>query len=227
MEAAEEPIAIDLAELRGLTADEPAYGAALTRMLLREGDVRPFYEQALAVVESKAENERPTLHLRLHIDAPRRFHALRWESLRDPRSGVPIATQTGVLLSRYLSSPDWRLIPPGSGSTTCAALGRRRRPDRTSANYRPGNRVLARSAGWTKSSIGHKRSALGFKRNVKVLGARRERDAGGETARGARSGRRRACTSLCHGGVERRRAASSLLEGKDQEGRPSRRAQAR
>jgi hypothetical protein len=36
----EEPIAIDHAELGGLTADESRYGAALTRMLLRDGDVR-------------------------------------------------------------------------------------------------------------------------------------------------------------------------------------------
>ena len=76
-------------------------------MVLRPADVGPFYQEALAVAESSE----LTLHVRLHINAPADFHAVRWESLRDPTTGAPIATLSSVLLSRYLSSPDWRPIP--------------------------------------------------------------------------------------------------------------------
>ena len=51
--------------------------------------------------------------MRLHISgsAPARYHAVRWESLRDPITGTPIAMRSNVLLSRYLSGPDWRPVP--------------------------------------------------------------------------------------------------------------------
>ena len=101
------PVSIDLARLRSLGADEEACGNALSEMVLRAGDVLPFFQEAVAATES----DQLTLHLRLHINAPPQFHALHWESLRDPRSGDPIATRSSVLVSRYLTSPDWRPIP--------------------------------------------------------------------------------------------------------------------
>jgi hypothetical protein len=101
-----DPLEIDLDELALRRADEPAYGAALTRMVFRPKDVEPFVVRALNHTEG-----RYRLHVRLHIAAPPRFHAIRWECLRDPRTGNPIATQSDVLLSRYLSSADWRFIP--------------------------------------------------------------------------------------------------------------------
>jgi CHAT domain/SIR2-like domain len=101
------PVSIDLRQLRSLTADEEAYGNALTQMVLRSGDVLPFVQEILAVADS----EELTLHLRLHINAPPQFHAVRWECLRDPRSGDPLATRSHVFVSRYLTSPDWRPIP--------------------------------------------------------------------------------------------------------------------
>jgi hypothetical protein len=101
------PVSIDLVRLRQLGADEEASGKALSEMVLRRDDVLPFFQEAVAATETGE----TTLHLRLHLNAPPQFHALRWESLRDPRSGVPIATRSSVLFSRYLSSPDWRPIP--------------------------------------------------------------------------------------------------------------------
>lgn len=101
------PVSIDLARLRRLGTDEEAGGKALGEMVLRADDVLPFFQEAVAATET----DETTLHLRLHLDAPPQFHALRWESLRDPRSGDPIATRSSVLFSRYLSSPDWRPIP--------------------------------------------------------------------------------------------------------------------
>jgi hypothetical protein len=101
------PVSIDLARLRSLGTDEEACGKALSEMVLRADDVLPFFQEAVAATES----DKVTLHLRLHLNAPPQFHALRWESLRDPRSGDPIATRSSVLFSRYLTSPDWRPIP--------------------------------------------------------------------------------------------------------------------
>nr|WP_296068269.1 CHAT domain-containing protein [uncultured Actinoplanes sp.] len=101
-----EPIKIDLERLAELRADQQAYGEALTRMVLGGPEVEPFVLRALTRVEGQGR-----LHVRLHIAAPPRFHAIRWELLRDPRSGQPLATRADVLLSRYLNSPDWRVIP--------------------------------------------------------------------------------------------------------------------
>jgi hypothetical protein len=101
------PPGLGLDELQQLDANEPAYGVALTRMVLGADDVREFYLRARAATEA----EDRKLHVRLHISAPARFHALHWETLRDPTTGTPIATRSNVLLSRYLSSPDWRPVP--------------------------------------------------------------------------------------------------------------------
>lgn len=106
-EQPEAPLRIDLDALNALRSDSAGYGAALAAMVLRDGDVGPFYRKAMDVSRSRE----MTLHLRLHIAAPTRFHALRWETLRDPQTGDRIAMQSRVLLSRYLSSPDWRPIP--------------------------------------------------------------------------------------------------------------------
>ncbi|MBG0566713.1 CHAT domain-containing protein [Actinoplanes aureus] len=101
-----DPIPIDLDELARLRADESAYGQALTRMVLGVESVQPFVLRALHHTEG-----RNRLHVRLHIAAPPRFHAIRWELLQDPRTGQTLAAQADILLSRYLSSSDWRSIP--------------------------------------------------------------------------------------------------------------------
>jgi hypothetical protein len=105
--AEDTPLQIDFDELRRHWNDEPKYGAALTEMVFGHSDVKTFYRRARAdgLLGTR------TLHLRLHISGPARVHAVRWESLRDPDTEVPLATQPNVLLSRYLSSPDWRQIP--------------------------------------------------------------------------------------------------------------------
>ena len=53
-EQPDEPIALDLAELRKLDSNEPAYGEALTRMLFRPDDVGRFYQDALTLTESSS-----------------------------------------------------------------------------------------------------------------------------------------------------------------------------
>jgi hypothetical protein len=134
--SADEPLSIDVHELQRLSADEPAYGAALTRMLLRPADTEPFYLR----VRAMAEGDHRKLRVRLHLSAPAQFHAVRWESLRDPTTGTPIATQSDVLLSRYLTSPDLRPIPAVAGHDLRALVvvaGPRNLQD-----YRPNEREL-------------------------------------------------------------------------------------
>jgi hypothetical protein len=106
----DDPLVIDLNHLQQLVHDEEAYGAALTQMVLGPQDIGHLFARVLTAIEVQSWR----LHLRLHISGPPRFHAIRWESLRDPASGRPLATRPNVLLSRYLSSPDWRPIsvPP-------------------------------------------------------------------------------------------------------------------
>jgi hypothetical protein len=103
----DDPLRVDIERLNLLILDEPAYGAALTDMVLRPADIAPFYARARALTDSQDLK----LHLRLYLSAPARFHAIRWESLRDPDTGTPIANRSNVLFSRYLNSPDWRPIP--------------------------------------------------------------------------------------------------------------------
>lgn len=134
--SADEPLVIDCDKLGRLAADEPAYGAALTEMVLRPTDVGPFYAKARAASESNSLK----LHMRLHISAPAWVHALRWESLRDPTCGTPIATRSDVLLSRYLSSPDWRPIPARVKHNLHALIVVAAPSDLS--QYRPGGRVL-------------------------------------------------------------------------------------
>ena len=108
----DEPLEIDTSALTGLGEGQVEYGKAIGGMLLNEPKVRSFYHKALATA---AERDIP-LHFRLVIDprAPRRYHAIRWEAIRDPDDGLRIATRHNVLLSRYLSTPDWRPVrsPP-------------------------------------------------------------------------------------------------------------------
>ena len=133
-----DPVEIDTDSLNLLADDEPAYGAALSGMLFASNEARTFYAEARAVVDRRG----VPLHMRLLVDprAPRRFHALRWESLRDPGDGQPIATRPNVLLSRYLSSGDWRKIAPPPRHDLHALLVVANPSDL--AGYQPGGAVL-------------------------------------------------------------------------------------
>jgi hypothetical protein len=133
-----DPVSIDTNSLNQLVDNEPAYGAALSRMLFASDEARAFYAEARAVVDRRG----MPLHMRLLIDprAPRRFHALRWESLRDPGDGQPIATRPNLLLSRYLSSGDWRKIAPPPRHDLHALLVVAN--PRDLADYQPGGAAL-------------------------------------------------------------------------------------
>lgn len=106
----DEPLVIDTARLATLVTQQEEYGREIGALLFNVPKIRDFFNKALTAAETR--NIR--VHFRLIIDprAPRRYHAIRWEAIRDPEDGFRIATRHNVLLSRYLSTPDWRAVKP-------------------------------------------------------------------------------------------------------------------
>jgi hypothetical protein len=100
---------IDLAELGRKKNDVDGYAEALTRMVFRQADAAQEMAQFYAASLARAE-DRP-IHLRLNLIGPPEVHDVRWELLRDPTGDHSVTTSDGVLFSRYLTSPDFRMIP--------------------------------------------------------------------------------------------------------------------
>jgi tetratricopeptide (TPR) repeat protein len=94
---------IDAAALLAAAPDADAYGRALTAMLCAD----PRVAEALLTARAQAEALHVPLRLRLRLDsADDALHALRWETLQDPRRGGPLAASERVLLSRALDSAE-------------------------------------------------------------------------------------------------------------------------
>ena len=94
-------------ELLTLQLDPRAYGEALAAQVFADERVRGLYGRAKAAVEAGGR----FLRLRVLVGptAPD-LHGLRWELLRDPETGAPLATSERVLFSRFLVSQDWRPV---------------------------------------------------------------------------------------------------------------------
>jgi hypothetical protein len=100
-------MAVDFDRLSALFYDIPAYGTLLTDTLFADAGVRTAFEQA----RTAADLLQLPLRFRLFIDsASPELHALRWETLRDPRDGSALLTGERILFSRYLRSPDFRPV---------------------------------------------------------------------------------------------------------------------
>src|SRR5262249_34919685 len=97
----------DLAGLRALALDIPAYAASLSASVFKDPAVVVAFSQA----RSNAASQDAPLRVRLFVDpsAPA-VHSLRWEVLRDPQDGSYLFTGEQILFSRYLSSLDWRPV---------------------------------------------------------------------------------------------------------------------
>ncbi|WP_222273060.1 CHAT domain-containing protein [Modestobacter marinus] len=106
----DQPVHVDLSRLRQLTANAEQYGTALTEMLFAVEEIRDFYQLA----RTTAGADDTPIHLRLLVDpsAPNDYHRVRWELLRDPDDGAPVAIRRNIMFSRYLSSSDWTLSTP-------------------------------------------------------------------------------------------------------------------
>ncbi|HYN87451.1 MAG TPA: CHAT domain-containing protein, partial [Ardenticatenaceae bacterium] len=100
-------VSFDFDRLSALSLDPQAYGALLGASLFEDPTVKGTFAKALGLVEGREMG----LRLRLFVDlgAPE-LHSLRWESLRQPHDGAPLATNENILFSRYLSSTDWRPV---------------------------------------------------------------------------------------------------------------------
>lgn len=104
----DEPIGFNTVRLSDLVENVDQYGAELSTMLYRNPEVVVAVDRAL-----RATGEYP-VHLRLLIDAaaPARYHAIRWESLRDPSNEFALATKSRIYFSRYFSSSAQRRLAP-------------------------------------------------------------------------------------------------------------------
>lgn len=101
------PAAFDLAALLPLEARHEAYGAALAQQLVADREVANRF----AEVGAAAQASNHFLRILLCIDpSAQELQGLRWELLRDPRSGAALATSETVLLSRFMVSRDWRPV---------------------------------------------------------------------------------------------------------------------
>lgn len=101
----------DLDDLGAVASDPDAYGQKLTNVLFASESLRSFLDAAWA---SAATSGSPSLRLRLDVGPTLpELHSLRWETLRHPyQLDRRLATDEGILFSRYLGSADWRAVRP-------------------------------------------------------------------------------------------------------------------
>lgn len=102
-------INLELTSFDGLlqSNDFQGYSLALTNALFGDETLRLAFAQARAACEQQG----MPLRLRFSIDASAmELHALRWELLSDPFTGLSLATNQNLYFSRYLSSLDWRPV---------------------------------------------------------------------------------------------------------------------
>lgn len=106
----EKQISIDTTALAQLVTNEAEYGKILSAWLFESAKVREFFTRA----KTAGERDGIPVHLRLFVDpsAPRPFHAVRWESLRDPEDESRVAVKRNILFSRFLTSAAWKTISP-------------------------------------------------------------------------------------------------------------------
>ena len=107
--AAEVPVTIDVEALRALELTPEVYGAALSAMVFPQ-PLREAWARARGAGEGQQRPLRLGLALAAGDDA---LHALLWETLRDPLSGLPLARGEAVRLVRLLPSASLAdLTPP-------------------------------------------------------------------------------------------------------------------
>jgi hypothetical protein len=102
------PVAkIDFEGLRAQRFDAEAHGRLLGECLFADAKVLTAFAEARAF----AAGNNAMLRIRLLIGANAlELHHVFWEALRDPDDGSPMFTGERMVLSRYLSSADWRPV---------------------------------------------------------------------------------------------------------------------
>jgi hypothetical protein len=100
-------VRFDFAALRENLNDPDAYGRLLSESLFESPEVLAAFVQAQSVA---AEHDRP-LQVRLYVEpSSPELHELRWETLRDPRTGERVVTRERLLFSRYLACGEWQRV---------------------------------------------------------------------------------------------------------------------
>jgi hypothetical protein len=129
---------IDLEALRRRTFDVEAHGRLLGDCLFADSKLRIAFAEARAVAEAGS----AALRVRLLVGASApELHALCWEALRYPEDSVPLFTGERILLSRYLSSADWRPVRRRPKAALHGLIVIANPTD--VASYRPSGRPLA------------------------------------------------------------------------------------
>ena len=101
--AAALPVAIDLAALRAEEADARAYGELLQKMLFGDRGM----SEAWARVAGYVQGANTGLRIRLRFDPSADvLHGVRWETLPNPATGLPLCRSQRVVFSRYLGTAD-------------------------------------------------------------------------------------------------------------------------
>lgn len=105
----EQPLTIDIDQLRGKLADPSAYGMALGKSLFSADAIGPCYAECLAVGQSRDDG----LRVRLEVEPPE-LQALLWERLYQPLEGnwLPIGSTATTPFSRYIRPREWKRPSP-------------------------------------------------------------------------------------------------------------------
>ncbi|NTU80602.1 MAG: hypothetical protein HGA45_14700 [Chloroflexales bacterium] len=113
-------IDLNIESLLAHTLDAAAYGRDLTAQLFAEGSM---LTAAWRTARGLADGAALPLRLRLRLaPAAGVLHAVRWETLCDPLTDMPLALDARLRLVRYLDSPNTRPITFGPKPTLRALL---------------------------------------------------------------------------------------------------------
>lgn len=114
-------VTFDLPTLQAMIADPVEYGNMLAGSLFADANLLAAFLQA----RTSAQSLKAALRVRLLIGpSASELNTIYWEALRDPQDKSPLFTGENILLSRYLSSGDWRpvnLRPQGELKALTAA----------------------------------------------------------------------------------------------------------
>ena len=100
----------DPGKLQGylIKGDMKGYGEELTRQFFSDNNLVTEFSGFRRAIEREEDRLRVRLNIRPSAQALYRF---RWETLRDPGSGVKLATDQRIYFSRYLLSKSARRVP--------------------------------------------------------------------------------------------------------------------
>ena len=99
--------AFDLAALQALQDAPQDYGSALAGMVFQDERIRNLY------IAAKAAFDRADYAVRIRVaidDTCSALHAVRWELLCDPVTNRALSCSERVVLSRFISGDNWRVV---------------------------------------------------------------------------------------------------------------------